>query len=152
MVVQTNDFVLQEVHIGRMERKVSLLDTVEERGEVLKEFRQRCMLFVKTSVEWAPDTVHSHLQEYMNEITKESFTFHMGVALATECVQTFSAAPGADSFIGGGGGSSAGSMSSASRQPLQIGSKADSSRFMISMSNRQSYTSTVSAMLAMCER
>ena len=133
-----------------MERKVSLLDTVDERGDVLKEFRQRCMQFVKTSVDWAPDTVHSHLQEYMNEITKESFTFHMGVALATECVQTFSAAPGGDSFIGGGG--SGGSMSSSSaRQPLQFGSKSDSSRFMISMSNRQSYTSTVSAMLAMCE-
>ena len=85
----------------------------------------------------------------MNEITKESFTFHMGVALATECVQTFSAAPGTDSFIGGGG--SGGSMSSSARQPLQIGSKSDSSRFMISMSNRQSYTSTVSAMLAMCD-
>ena len=27
----------------------------------------------------------------MNEITKESFTFHLGVALATECVQSFSA-------------------------------------------------------------
>ena len=101
-----------------MERKVSLLDTVDERGDVLKEFRQRCMQFVKTSVDWAPDTVHSHLQEYMNEITKESFTFHMGVALATECVQTFSAAPGQDSFIGGGG-SSGGSMSSVARQPLQ---------------------------------
>ena len=88
----------------------------------------------------------------MNEITKESFTFHLGVALATECVQSFSAmAPGADSFLGG---SQSGSFSSsASRmQPLQIGSKSDSSRFMISMSNRQSYTSTVSAMLAMCER
>ena len=87
----------------------------------------------------------------MNEITKESFTFHLGVALATECVQSFSAmAPGgSDSFLGGAG---SGSFSSAaSRQPLQIGSKADSSRFMISMSNRQSYTSTVSAMLAMCE-
>ena len=45
-----------------MERKVSLLDTVEERGEVLQEFRQRCKQFVKTSVDWAPDTVHSHLQ------------------------------------------------------------------------------------------
>ena len=54
----------------------------------------------------------------MNEITKESFTFHMGVNLATECVQTFSAAPGQDSFIGGGG-SSGGSMSSVARQPLQ---------------------------------
>ena len=45
-----------------MERKVSLLDTVEERGEVLQEFRQRCKQFVKTSVDLAPDTVHSHLQ------------------------------------------------------------------------------------------
>ena len=89
----------------------------------------------------------------MNEITKESFTFHLGVALATECVQSFSAmAPGgSDSFLGGAGGGSGSFSSAASRQPLQIGSKADSSRFMISMSNRQSYTSTVSAMLAMCE-
>ncbi len=46
--------------------------------------------FIKTSVAWAPDTVQSHLQEYVNEITKESFSFHAGVALATECVQSFS--------------------------------------------------------------
>ena len=57
-----NDEDIQEVHIGRMERKVSLLDTVGERGEILQEFRQRCKQFVKTSVEWAPDTVQSHLQ------------------------------------------------------------------------------------------
>ena len=87
----------------------------------------------------------------MNEITKESFTFHLGVALATECVQSFSAmAPGgSDSFLGGAGGGSGSFSSAASRQPLQIGSKADSSRFMISMSNRQSYTSQVQAMLTL---
>ena len=114
MSMETAAIHFQEVHIGRMERKVSLLDTVGERGEILQEFRQRCKQFVKTSVEWAPDTVQSHLQEYINEITKESFSFHMGVNLASECVQTFSVAPNADSVLGGGGGSggSYGSMSS----------------------------------------
>jgi phosphatidylinositol 4-kinase len=90
---------VQEVYIGRMERKVMLLDTDVERDEILREFEQRCKQFVKTSVEWAPDTVQSHLQEYINEITSlMSFSFHMGVRLASECVQTFPAAPNADSM------------------------------------------------------
>ncbi len=80
----------QEVRIGRMRRRVVLLDTVQERDEILREFAQRSKQFIKTSVAWAPDTVQSHLQEYVNEITKESFSYHAGVALATECVQSFS--------------------------------------------------------------
>lgn len=60
---------IQVVEIGKMKRKVILMDTIAERDEILKEYTQRCKQFVKTSVDWAPDTVHSHLQEYINEIT-----------------------------------------------------------------------------------
>ena len=63
------DDEIQEVEIGRMKRRVVLLDTNLERDEILKEFAQRCKQFVKTSVDWAPDTVQSQLQEYINEIT-----------------------------------------------------------------------------------
>jgi len=86
-----DDEETQEVHVGRMRRRVLLQDTPAERDETLREFAQRSKLFIKTSVSWAPDTVQSHLQEYINEITKESaFSHHAGVALATECVQSFS--------------------------------------------------------------
>jgi phosphatidylinositol 4-kinase len=81
---------VQEVQIGRLQRRVLLLDTVNEREEILREFAQRSKHFIKTSVDWAPDTVHSHLQEYINQITKESFALHAGVALASECIQSFS--------------------------------------------------------------
>ena len=43
-------------------RRVILMETDETRQELLHEFAQRSKEFVKTSVEWAPDTVQSHLQ------------------------------------------------------------------------------------------
>eukprot|EP00094_Tigriopus_californicus_P003842 TCALIF_03698-PA protein Name:"Similar to PI4KA Phosphatidylinositol 4-kinase alpha (Homo sapiens)" AED:0.07 eAED:0.07 QI:1/0.8/0.75/0.93/0.86/0.93/16/174/2161 len=131
---------IQEVKIGKMERKVFLLDTANERGEILREFRQRSRQFIKTSVEWAPDTVLSHLQEYINEITKESYSNHAGVSLATECMQNFS-----NDNQDGLGLVNLGSVI------RPISAKSDSSRFMISMSNRQSHMSTVSAMLSLCD-
>ena len=45
-----------------MRRRVILMETVESRQDLLHEFAQRSKEFVKTSVEWAPDTVQSHLQ------------------------------------------------------------------------------------------
>ncbi len=148
----------QQVHIGRMRRRVVLQDTMQERNEILREFAQRSKQFIKTSVAWAPDTVQSHLQEYINEITKESFSFHAGVALATECVQSFSSL-----------NSTAMGITSAANATMPLCVKGDASRyekqkstlektpsllflsrFMISMSNRQSYMSMVSAMLSLC--
>ena len=38
------------------------METDDTRRELLHEFAQRSKEFVKTSVEWAPDTVQSHLQ------------------------------------------------------------------------------------------
>ncbi len=93
-VHQLNIFVhdesVQEVRIGRMKRRVILLDTLETREEILNEFAQRSQLFVKTSMEWAPDTVQSHLQEYVNTVRMEGIRSHAGVTLATECIQSFS--------------------------------------------------------------
>ena len=60
---------IQEVEIGRMRRRVTLLDTVAERDEVLRDFALRCKDFVNTSVKWAPDTVQSHLQVRLRPIT-----------------------------------------------------------------------------------
>eukprot|EP00095_Tigriopus_kingsejongensis_P007429 maker-scaffold443_size169656-snap-gene-0.12 protein:Tk07429 transcript:maker-scaffold443_size169656-snap-gene-0.12-mRNA-1 annotation:"phosphatidylinositol 4-kinase alpha isoform x1" len=131
---------IQVVKIGKMERKVFLLDTPNERGEILQEFRQRSRQFIKTSVTWAPDTVLSHLQEYINEITKESYSNHSGVSLATECMQNFS-----NENQDGLGLVNLGNVI------RPISAKSDSSRFMISMSNRQSNMSTVSAMLSLCD-
>ncbi len=135
------DEEVQEVFIGRMKRRVVLQDTMGERDEILREFAQRSKQFIKTSVAWAPDTVQSHLQEYVNEITRESaFSYHAGVALATECVQSFSPL----------NANAVGITSSANAaRPLCV--KSDASRFMISMSNRQSYVSTVSAMLQLSD-
>ena len=59
--------------VGRMRRRVILMETVESRQDVLHEFAQRSKEFVKTSVEWAPDTVQSHLQ--VHTITTLSTTY-----------------------------------------------------------------------------
>ena len=60
--LSVDDEDTQEVKVGRMRRRVILMETVESRQDLLHEFAQRSKEFVKTSVEWAPDTVQSHLQ------------------------------------------------------------------------------------------
>ena len=103
----------QEVKVGRMRRRVILLDTVETRQDLLHEFSQRSKEFVKTSVEWAPDTVQSHLQEYINTVRIGGIKMHAGVTLATDCIQ---------------------SLTSGVTDRRNIPS--DSSRFQLSMINR----------------
>ena len=51
-----------EVYIGKMKRRVVLLDTFTERQAILRTFAERVKNFIATSVQWAPDTVLSHLQ------------------------------------------------------------------------------------------
>ena len=96
-----------------MRRRVILLDTVETRQDLLHEFSQRSKEFVKTSVEWAPDTVQSHLQEYINTVRIGGIKMHAGVTLATDCIQ---------------------SLTSGVTDRRNIPS--DSSRFQLSMINR----------------
>lgn len=60
--LHVHDEEVQEVFVGRMRRRVILMDTVEGREDIFQEFAQRSKEFVRTSVEWAPDTVQSHLQ------------------------------------------------------------------------------------------
>ncbi|CAB4064610.1 PI4KA [Lepeophtheirus salmonis] len=80
----------QEVEIGRIKRKVILMDTLQEREEFLLDFAQRIKQFIKTSMEWAPGTVQSHLQEYINTVTQINYYNHAGVSLASECIQNLS--------------------------------------------------------------
>ena len=96
-----------------MRRRVILLDTVETRQDLLHEFSQRSKEFVKTSVEWAPDTVQSHLQEYINTVRIGGIKMHAGVTLSTDCIQ---------------------SLTSGVTDRRNIPS--DSSRFQLSMINR----------------
>ena len=130
---------IPEVLVGRLKRKVVLFDTVPEREEYLADFAKRIKEFINTSVKWAPDTVQSHLQEYINNITKESFTTHAGVTLATECIQSFSVTNEPQVLSPTG---------RVLRRPFCAVS--DSSRIQLSMSNRQAYTSKVSGMLSLC--
>ena len=131
---------IPEVLVGRLKRRVVLLDTVSERDDYLADFAKRIKQFINTSVEWAPDTVQSHLQEYINNITKESFTTHAGVTLATECIQSFSSVNDPQM------------LSPTGVRPLRrpFCAVSDSSRIQLSMSNRQAYTSKVSGMLSLC--
>ena len=77
-------------------------------------------------MEWAPDTVQSHLQEYINSVRIEGIKIHAGVTLATECIQRFST---------GGTSSRADNTSISSTQNVrritQIGVGSDSSRFQL---------------------
>lgn len=134
-----------EVFIGRVKRRVVLLDTVNERQELLREFAVRVKKYIDVSVQWAPDTVQSHLQEYINTVTSKSFATHHGVSLATECIQGLARNSAISGLTGSVGMTNLTATPSGPR--IGGGPAADGSRIMLSMSNRQSYTSQVQALL-----
>ena len=61
---------------------------------ILKDFVDVIWLstfqYVRTAVEWAPATVLSHLQEYINTMTHDTGLTHTGVTFAVECILHFS--------------------------------------------------------------
>ncbi|XP_040569252.1 phosphatidylinositol 4-kinase alpha isoform X2 [Lepeophtheirus salmonis] len=125
----------QEVEIGRIKRKVILMDTLQEREEILLDFAQRIKQFIKTSMEWAPGTVQSHLQEYINTVTQINYYNHAGVSLASECIQNLSS-----------GLERSGTLRSTGLTQINSG-KIDASLFLSAMTKRLSNTSSVSALL-----
>ena len=66
-----------------------LKDTQSEREQIVRDFANRCKSIIKEAMKWAPDTMRSHLKEYINNKGEEGTFSHAGLSLATECVHTF---------------------------------------------------------------
>ncbi|QQP57676.1 Uncharacterized protein FKW44_002744 [Caligus rogercresseyi] len=116
----------QEVEIGRMKRRVILMDTHAEREEILRDFAQRIKHGPRNRSVPPPGVHHT--------VTQNNYYNHAGVSLASECIQSLSS-----------GLERTGNLRST---PINSTAKIDASLFLSAMTKRLSNTSSVSALLS----
>ncbi|CAG7786962.1 unnamed protein product, partial [Allacma fusca] len=64
--------------------RLQLMDNLEARETIVRDFSDRCSSFVQEALKWAPQATRSHLQEYLNLHSTEATQHHSGIALAAE--------------------------------------------------------------------
>jgi len=115
---------------------IMLKDTQAEREQIVKDFANRCKGIIEEAMKWAPDTMKSHMKEYINNKGMEGSTTHSGLALATECVLSFASLNSISDSL---------PVNYLATRPSCV--KNDTSRFFSSLSQRKEYSGKVSGML-----
>ena len=115
---------------------IMLKDTQSEREQIVKDFANRCKGIIEEAMKWAPDTMKSHMKEYINNRGQEGTTTHSGLALATECVLSFASLNSTSDSL---------PVNYLASRPSCV--KNDTSRFFASLSQRKEYSGKVSGML-----
>lgn len=47
---------------------IQLMDTMEAREDIVKNFSSRCAMILEQAIKWAPDATRARLQEYVHKI------------------------------------------------------------------------------------
>ncbi|XP_060518279.1 phosphatidylinositol 4-kinase alpha [Cylas formicarius] len=68
---------------------VQLMDTIEARESVIKDFADNSERIIKEAMRWAATWTRSHIQEYINQIPSSGMWQHAGLSLALESILQF---------------------------------------------------------------
>lgn len=84
--------VAPEFDVPNTAFKLKVSDTLEGRESTLNDFTQRCSGFLQESLQFAPFTAKSHIQNYMLQLQQkgEDVYMHAGVSMMLECVMKYS--------------------------------------------------------------
>ncbi|KAK3796327.1 hypothetical protein RRG08_021349 [Elysia crispata] len=127
-----------EIQIPGTPYKLRIMDNLVSREQVVKDYSARSSTILQEAMKWAPNTVRSHLIEYVLKMDLEAQKLlqHSGLAMATESVLSFAGYRGTVATTG---------TSSLDRRPRCVNS--ESSNFMANLSIRSRYLGEVNGML-----
>ncbi|XP_076762003.1 phosphatidylinositol 4-kinase III alpha isoform X5 [Xylocopa sonorina] len=120
---------------------IELMDTLEAREIIVKDFTARCKGIVQEAMKWAPQATRSHLQEYVNQIPSSGLKHHSGLCLSTDSVLEF-----VDLAIPASAIPNTNSLDKRPRGP-----KGASSWLLSMMSTRSRYAGEIAGMLSLAQ-
>ncbi|GFO06729.1 phosphatidylinositol 4-kinase alpha-like, partial [Plakobranchus ocellatus] len=132
-----------EIQIPNTPYKLRIMDNLASREQVVKDYSARSSTILQEAMKWAPNTVRSHLTEYVLKMDQEAQKLlqHSGLAMATESVLSFAGYKGTLATASG--------TASLDRRPTCVNS--ESSTFMANLSIRSRYLGEVNGMLDISE-
>lgn len=82
--------------------KLVIMDSLQERQQILSDFVKRCTSVIEEGLKWAPGLVRSHLAEYalQREHAWQGLRHHTGLAFASEIIFNYSGANRLSNYLG----------------------------------------------------
>lgn len=130
-----------ELQIPGTLHSIQLMETVEARENIVKDFKARCKEIVQEAMKWAPTATRSHLQEYINRIPASGTSAYASYAMAADSILEFVdlALPTATTTV------------LTSTLDKRARAKGTNSRLLSMMSTRSWYAGEVAGMLSLAE-
>ncbi|KAK4878018.1 hypothetical protein RN001_010524 [Aquatica leii] len=115
---------------------IQLMDTLEAREMIVKDFAAHSEGIMKEAMKWAPQWTRSYIQEYLNQIPWSGMWHHSGLALGIESVLQYSSLNAINAAL---------NSNTLERRPNCV--KSDASKFASAMNLRSKYNGEVGGML-----
>ncbi|KAL3270935.1 hypothetical protein HHI36_021440 [Cryptolaemus montrouzieri] len=124
------------LRIPQTEWSVQLMDTLEAREGIVKDFAANSERIIKEAIKWAPQWTRSHIQEYINQIIQSDVWPHTGLSMALESLLQYGPLNLYSLPL---------SVNTLEKRPKCV--KSDSSKLMLTCSLRSKYIGEVHGML-----
>ncbi|CAM1325927.1 PI4KA (predicted) [Pycnogonum litorale] len=122
--------------------EITLMDTVDARESIVRDFSSRCQGIIQEAMKWAPKATEAHIEEYLNNpiTSNRGLQQHTGLSLATESVLQFTGLNVLSAPL---------HTSTLEKRPRCV--TTNTSHFISNMCLRSRYAGEISGMLLACE-
>ncbi|KAH1001445.1 hypothetical protein HUJ04_005466 [Dendroctonus ponderosae] len=115
---------------------IQLMDTLEARESIIRDFADNSERIIKEAMRWAPQWTRSYIQEYINQIPTSDMWHHAGLAMALDSILHNGPLNAYSSHL---------SASTLEKRPQCV--KTDSSKIISTSAMRSKYMGEVNGML-----
>ncbi|XP_050501433.1 phosphatidylinositol 4-kinase alpha isoform X1 [Diabrotica virgifera virgifera] len=123
------------LRIPRTPFSIQLMDILEARETIVKDFAANAERIIREALKWAPHWTRSHIQEYINQVPVSEIWHHTGLSMALESLMQWSPPNIYNAHL---------SMSMLDKRPKCV--KSDSSKLMSTSAMRSKYIGEVIGM------